>query len=68
MNITEKIYRKHMIELCLKSFHRSIENKREILFMCNSDVKFLHDCVRGYRGKLTITKRIERIRSGNHLY
>ncbi len=68
MTLHEKIYRKQMVILSLKSYGWSIDNQRHLIALCNLDVAFLHHCVRTYRGKLSITKRIERIRSGNHIY
>ena len=68
MNIHELIYRKQLIEITLNSGGRSKENISTIFRMVNKDRKFLHSCVRAFRGNCSITKRIERIRSGNKLY
>ena len=57
-----------MVILSLESLGWSLESNRYIFALCNLDISFLHSCIRTYRGKLSITKRIERIRSGYHIY
>ena len=68
MDVLSLIYRKEMILASLKSMGRDQENISKIMGLCNKDKSFLHGCVRDFRGGLTITKRIERLRSGNRKY
>lgn len=68
MGIHKLIYRKQLIESVLHSFRWEKEKISTLLMMVNSDREFLKSCIRTYRGKLSITKRIERIRSGNKIY
>ena len=68
MEIHKLIYRKQLIESAIHSFGWRKENRNSLFVLINKDRKFLNSCVRKYRGNLSITKRIERIRSGNKIY
>ena len=68
MTTIDKIYRKEMILHHFKSTYTNNEWRDYLLALCNLYSEFFNGCVRTYRGKLSITKRIERIRSGNHKY
>ena len=68
MNIINIIYRKELIETVLYSYKWKKENIHFLFQLINKDRKIMHDCVRIYRGKLTITKRIARLRSGCKIY
>lgn len=68
MKIHTLIYRKQMILLSLRSMGWEKPKIDWVMQMCNADKKFMKMCVRTYRGSCSITKRIERIRSGNKRY
>ena len=68
MKIIDTIYRKELIEIVLHSFKWKKEKINYLFQLINKDRKFMHSCVRIYRGELTITKRIARLRSGCKIY